>query len=83
MSHITSSFVADVSAGLMVLMSSMAHEDLAEMLAAFSAIPEGILLANFPRHQAGPDCWCRPRLTYTTDSVIITHKDLSQGDFDS
>lgn len=83
MSDAMSSVPTDISSGLMALTSSLAHEDLCGMLATLSAIPDGILLANFPCHQVGPDCWCRPRLTYVVDSVIVSHKDLTQGDFDS
>jgi hypothetical protein len=59
------------------------HEELSEMLAIVSAIPDGISLASFPSHVEGPDCWCRPKVTFSADAMIVSHKDLSQGDFDS
>ena len=61
----------------------LVYEDLSEMLAIVSAIPDGISLASFPTHTEGADCWCRPRVTFSADAMIVSHKDLSQGDFDS
>jgi hypothetical protein len=61
----------------------LAYEDPAEMLAIVSAIPDGIRLANFPGHTEGVDCWCRPTVTFEVDVMIVNHKDLSRGDFDS
>lgn len=58
------------------------HEDLADMLDIVSAIPDGMSLASFPSHCEGPDCWCRPRVTFSADVMIVSHKDLSRGDFD-
>ena len=58
-------------------------EDVSEMLAIVSAIPDGISLASFPSHAEGPECWCRPKVTFSADMMIVRHKDLSQGDFDS
>jgi hypothetical protein len=61
----------------------LVHEDLSEMLAIVSAIPDGISLASFPTHSEGAECWCRPRVTFSADVMIVSHKDLSRGDFDS
>ena len=59
------------------------HEDLSEMLDIVSAIPDGMSLASFPSHCEGADCWCRPKVTFSADAMIVSHKDLSRGDFDS
>jgi hypothetical protein len=61
----------------------LVSEDTAEVLAAVSAIPDGIRLARFPGHTKGPECWCRPKVTFSADTIIVSHKDLNQGDFDS
>jgi hypothetical protein len=61
----------------------LVHEDLSEMLAIVGAIPDGISLASFPTHSEGADCWCRPRVTFSADAMIVSHKDLTRGDFDS
>ena len=57
--------------------------DLSEMLALIDAIPDGMHLANFPNHMEGVECWCRPRVSFEVDELIVDHKDLSRGDFDS
>lgn len=57
--------------------------DLSEMLAIVNAIPDGVRLFDFPGHMEGADCWCRPKLSFTADVTIVSHKDLSRGDFDS
>jgi hypothetical protein len=57
--------------------------DLSEMLAIVSAIPDGISLTDFPSHSEGLECWCRPRVAFAIDMMIVSHKDLNQGDFDS
>ena len=59
------------------------HEDLSEMLDIVSAIPDGMSLASFPSHSEGADCWCRPRVSFSADVMVVSHKDLSRGDFDS
>jgi hypothetical protein len=59
------------------------QEDISEMLDIVSAIPDGMSLASFPSHCEGADCWCRPRVTFSADVMIVSHKDLSRGDFDS
>jgi hypothetical protein len=58
-------------------------EDLSEMLAIVNAIPDGVRLVDFPGHMEGADCWCRPKLSFSADLMIVSHKDLSRGDFDS
>ena len=58
------------------------YEDLSAMLAIVNAIPDGICLANFPSHCDGADCWCRPQITFAVDLLVVTHKDLSKGEFD-
>jgi hypothetical protein len=63
--------------------SGLIYEDPSEMLAIVRAIPDGVHLANFPNHLEGPDCWCRPYVIFTADMLIVSHKDLSHGDFDS
>ena len=65
-----------------ICVSPLSVDDREEMLAIVSAIPDGIRLAQFPSHSEGIDCWCRPRITFSLDTMIVSHKDLSQGDFD-
>ena len=65
------------------IFTAQACEDLSEMLAIVGAIPDGIRLVNFPNHVDGSECWCRPRLSFTADMIIVDHKDLARGDFDS
>jgi hypothetical protein len=68
---------------LEVATRSMLYDDLSSMLAVVGAIPDGLSLFNFPGHWEGTDCWCRPHVTVIGDSIIVSHKDLEKGEFDS
>jgi len=68
---------------LKVVTQSVMYDDVSSMLAVLGAIPDGLSLFNFPGHWEGTDCWCRPHVTVLGDSVIVSHKDLEKGEFDS
>ena len=59
------------------------NEDLMEMVAIVRAIPDGIRLAHFPSHFKGTECWCRPQIIFAVGSIVINHKYLAKGEFDS
>src|SRR5439155_7925790 len=62
---------------------SLVDEDLRQILAIVSAIPEGVRLAEFPVHCEGAECWCRPRIAYVPGEILVDHKNLANGEFDS
>jgi hypothetical protein len=47
------------------------------------AIPDGIRLAYFPSHCEGVECWCRPQVDIFGGEVLVRHKNLADGEFDS
>jgi hypothetical protein len=59
------------------------YEDLSAMLAVVAAIPDGMRLADFPTHCEGPECWCRPWVVVLLGEIIVHHKNLDKGEFDS
>jgi hypothetical protein len=65
-----------------VFTRAMLYDELSSVLAIICAIPDGMRLGNFPSHVEGPDCWCRPQVTFTVDALIVNHKDLNKGEFD-
>jgi hypothetical protein len=40
-------------------------------------------LLEFPSHYEGTNCWCRPEVIATDTVLVINHKDLRRGEFDS
>jgi hypothetical protein len=58
-------------------------EDLSVVLAVVDAIPEGMRVTEFPAHCRGPECWCRPRIAYALGQILVSHKNLANGEFDS
>jgi len=58
-------------------------DDLSAMLAVTAAIPDGIRLAEFPTHCVGPACWCRPQVAFVPGEIVVYHKNLDRGEFDS
>jgi hypothetical protein len=61
---------------------AMLYDELSSVLAIICAIPDDLRLWSFPSHLEGPDCWCRPQVTFTVDALIVNHKDLNKGEFD-
>ncbi len=53
------------------------------MRSVVDAIPDGIRLAEFPSHCTGAGCWCRPYVSFVVGAIIVRHKDLDNGEFDS
>jgi len=53
------------------------------ILAEINSIPDGIHLVNFPSHYDAPDCWCRPTVVGIEGLILVSHKDLNRGEFDS
>lgn len=58
-------------------------EYLSSVLAEIGSIPEEMHLLEFPAHYEGANCWCRPEVIATDAVLVINHKDLRKGDFDS
>jgi len=58
-------------------------EQLPSVLAEISSIPDGIHLLDYPGHYDGANCWCRPEIIATGTMLVINHKDLRRGEFDS
>ena len=56
---------------------------LSSMRDAVDAIPDGIRLAEFPVHGVGAQCWCRPYVSFVPGAIIVRHKNLDRGEFDS
>lgn len=59
------------------------HEELSAMLDVLDAIPDGIQWAYFPSHCEGAECWCRPRIDVVIGEILVHHKNLAKGEFDS
>lgn len=53
------------------------------MRAEVEAIPDGVRLAEFPTHCVGAQCWCRPYVSLVPGAIIVRHKNLDRGEFDS
>jgi len=60
-----------------------AQEQFSAVLAMIHTIPEGMRLASFPAHWEGPDCWCRPQIVCRPGEIVVRHRDLHKGEFDS
>jgi hypothetical protein len=58
-------------------------EYLSLVLAEIGSIPDGMHLLEFPSHYEGANCWCRPKVIATDAMLLINHKDLRRGEFDS
>lgn len=58
-------------------------EDLSEIIDVLNAIPDGVRLADFPGHGSGAECWCRPRIDSALGQILVHHKNLAKGEFDS
>jgi hypothetical protein len=72
----------DISLGPDFFTRTMLCDELSSMLAIIGDIPDGIRLGDFPSHWDGPDCWCRPQVAFVAGTLIVTHKDLGNGEFD-
>lgn len=59
------------------------YEDLEAMLAVVAAIPDGIRLSEFPTHCEGAECWCRPQVVVALGEIVVYHKNLDRGEFDT
>lgn len=59
------------------------QEQFSAVLAMIHTIPEGMRLASFPAHWEGPDCWCRPHIVDRPGEILVQHRDLHKGEFDS
>jgi hypothetical protein len=59
------------------------REYIADQLEIIHAIPDGILLANYPSHDETSLCWCHPRPMWGYRGTLLAHKDLTSGEFDS
>jgi hypothetical protein len=53
------------------------------VLAEIGSIPDGMHLLEFPAHYEGASCWCRPEVIATDAVLVINHRDLRKGEFDS
>ena len=60
-----------------------AQEYLEEQLEIIESIPEGMWVNSFPAHDESPLCWCRPRVTFLLGEMVLEHKNLLNGEFDS
>lgn len=58
-------------------------EETTSLLDVLDAIPDGSRLADFPGHYEGADCWCRPRVDVVLGMILVHHKNLAEGQFDS
>jgi len=56
---------------------------IADQLEIIHAIPDGIRLANYPSHDETSFCWCHPRPRWGHHGMLLAHKDLTSGEFDS
>ena len=59
------------------------YHDVSAMLAVVDAIPDGMRLAEFPSHFEGAECWCRPRIAFVPGEIVVHHKNLAIGEFDT
>jgi hypothetical protein len=59
------------------------EEYLSEQLEIIDAIPEGMRLNSFPSHDDSSLCWCRPHVVFYAGELVLCHKDLLNGEFDS
>jgi len=59
------------------------QEQFSAALATIPTIPESMKLASFPAHWEGPDCWCRPHVDCRPGEMVVRHRDLHNGEFDS
>jgi hypothetical protein len=62
---------------------SLTPEYVPAILAEINSIPDGIHLVNFPGHYDTSDCWCRPTVVAIEGLILVNHKDLNRGEFDS
>lgn len=58
-------------------------EYLPSVLAEIGLIPDGMHLLDYPGHYDGANCWCRPEVIAAGSVLVINHKDLRRGEFDS
>jgi len=58
-------------------------EELSTMLDILDAIPDGMHLADFPGHCESAECWCRPQVDVVLGKILVHHKNLAEGQFDS